>query len=178
MTRLKLKLFVLSLLVESYICLQVVRLDRFTFDADDPSLFVSHLALLDQGYNRSYLTGHVVLTRDLNELLITSSMDIIRPHRPEMRLYKVTLNFCSILTNAYKNKFIKTMYHGFATFLDVRPKCPLKANLNYSYARAYIDEKLIPNLIPDCTYRLKMSFQQKSKQLAHMQLDGRLITKF
>ncbi|KAH8328520.1 hypothetical protein KR067_010359 [Drosophila pandora] len=177
MTRLKLELFVLGFLVESCICPQVVKLDRFTFDPDDPSLFVSESAILDQDYNRSYISGHVVLTRELNDLMITSSMDIIRSHRPEMRLYKVTLNFCSILNNAYKNKFVKTLYHSFAAFLNTRPKCPLKANFNYSFERAYVDEKLIPSLIPDCTYRLKMSFQLKSKQLAHMQLDGRYMSK-
>lgn len=143
MTRLKLKLFVLSFLVESCICPQVVKLDRFTFDPDDPSLFVSESAILDQDYNRSYISGHVVLTRELNDLMITSSMDIIRSHRPEMRLYKVTLNFCSILNNAYKNKFVKTLYHSFAAFLNTRPKCPLKAVSENPYSLAYISEQKI-----------------------------------
>ncbi|KAH8412544.1 hypothetical protein KR009_002932 [Drosophila setifemur] len=178
MSLLKINLLVLGWLVDCYICSpHIVSLDRFTFVADDRDLFISHSASLEQVNNRSYMSGHIMINRLLNDITLVSSMDIIRPHRPEMRLYNVKLNFCSVLNNGYKNRFIKTLYNTYAEFLNYKPKCPLKPNFNYSLTRAYVDEDILPDLLPECSYRLKMIFQLKSKLLAHMQLDGRLITK-
>ncbi|XP_017068041.1 uncharacterized protein LOC108105812 [Drosophila eugracilis] len=173
----KLSLLVLSSLINCYLCGHVVYVDRFTFTADDHDLFLSQNAIIEQESNRSYLSGHMMINRLINDLTVVSSMDILRPPRPEMRLYNVKLNFCSVLNNGYKNKFIRMLYNSYADFLNSKPKCPLKPNFNYSLTRAYIDEQLIPDLLPECTYRLKMSFQHKSKLLAHMQIDGKLLVK-
>ncbi|KAH8266599.1 hypothetical protein KR018_002933 [Drosophila ironensis] len=175
MSQLRVNLFVLSGLVHCCMCAHVVYLDRFTFVADDHDLFLSHSTVLEQVHNRSYMSGHMVISRLINDITLVSSMDIIRPHRPEMRLYNVKLDFCSVLNNGYKNKFIKTIYNSYAEFLNTKPKCPLKPNFNYSLTRAYIDETIIPDLLPESTYRFKIAFQHKSKQLAHMLLDGRLL---
>ncbi|XP_017132346.1 uncharacterized protein LOC108149359 [Drosophila elegans] len=173
----KLSLLVFGLLANCFLCAHVVHVDRFVFTVDVQDLFVSQSAFLEQEYNRSYFSGHIMINRPINELTLLSSMDILRPPRPEMRLYNVKLNFCSIFNNGYKNKFIKMMYNNYADFLNTKPKCPLKANYNYTLTRAYIDEALLPDLLPECTYRMKMAFQHKSKLLAHMQVDGRLLVK-
>ncbi|KAH8340555.1 uncharacterized protein [Drosophila kikkawai] len=177
MSLLKLKLLVLSWMAERCLSAQVVHLDRFTFTVDDHALFLSQSAVLEQEHNRSYLSGHMMINRLVNDITLTSSMDIIRPRRPEMRLYNVKLNFCSVLNNGYKNKFIRLLYNNYAGFLNTKPKCPLKPNFNYSLTRAFVDEDLLPDLLPECTYRFRASFEQKSKPLAHMQLDGRLVAK-
>ncbi|XP_020809484.1 uncharacterized protein LOC110185128 [Drosophila serrata] len=177
MSLLKLNLLVLSLIPDSCLCAHIVLLDRFTFTVDDHALFLSQSAVLEQEQNRSYLSGHMLINRLVNDITLSSTMDIIRPRRPEMRLYTVKLNFCSVLNNGYKNKFIRTLYNNYAGFLNTKPKCPLKPNFNYSLTRAYVDEDLLPDLLPECTYRFRATFEQKSKLLAHMQLDGRLVAK-
>ncbi|KAH8292835.1 hypothetical protein KR054_011948 [Drosophila jambulina] len=174
---LTLNLLALSWMAEHCLCAMVVHLDRFTFTVDDHALFLSQSAVLEQEQNRSYLSGHIVINRLVNDITLSSSMDIIRPRRPEIRLYNVKLNFCSVLNNGYKNKFIRMIYNNYAGFLNTKPKCPLKPNLNYSLTRAYVDEDLLPDLLPECTYRFRAAFEQKSKLLAHMQIDGRLIAK-
>ncbi|XP_016978110.1 uncharacterized protein LOC108043810 [Drosophila rhopaloa] len=173
----KLCLLVLASLINCYLCAHVVHVDRFIFTVDDHDLFVSQSAFLEQESNRSYLSGHMMINRLINDLTLVSSMDILRPPRPEMRLYNVKLNFCSILNNGYKNKFIRMLYNNYAEFLNAKPKCPLKPNFNYTLTRAYVDEDMLPDLLPECSYRMKMSFQQKSKLLAHIQFDGRLLVK-
>ncbi|EDV58667.1 uncharacterized protein LOC6542009 [Drosophila erecta] len=173
----KLRLLVFSSLVNWSLCAHVVFVDRFTFTVDDRDLFLSQSAVVEQDGNRSYLSGHMVINRLVNDLILTSSMDITRPHRPELRLYNVQLNFCSVLNNGYKNKFIRLLYNNYAEFLNTKPKCPLRPNFNYSLHRAYIDEAMLPDLLPECTYRMKMSFKNKSKLLAHMQIEGKLRTK-
>ncbi|KAI8042608.1 hypothetical protein M5D96_003921, partial [Drosophila gunungcola] len=130
-------LLVFGLLVNCFLCAHVVHVDRFVFTVDVQDLFVSQSAFLEQESNRSYFSGHIMINRPINELTLLSSIDILRPSRPEMRLYN---------------------------------------NYNYTLTRAYIDEALLPDLLPECTYRMKMAFQHKSKLLAHMQVDGRLLT--
>ncbi|XP_016961929.1 uncharacterized protein LOC108032560 [Drosophila biarmipes] len=173
----QLRLLVFSSLINCFLCAHVVFVDRFSFIVDDHDLFLSQSAVLEQESNRSYISGNMMINRLVNDLTLVSSMDIKRPSRPEMRLYSVKLNFCSILNNGYKNRFIRMLYNNYAQFLNTKPKCPLKPNFNYTLTRAYVDEEMLPDLLPECTYRMKMSFQQKSKQLAHMQIDGRLLTK-
>ncbi|XP_016998307.2 uncharacterized protein [Drosophila takahashii] len=171
----KLSLLVFSSLINCFLGAHVVYVDRFTFNVDDHDLFLSQSAVLEQESNRSYLSGHMMINRLINDLILVSSMDVMRPKRPEMRLYSVKLNFCSVLNNGYKNKFIRMLYNNYAEFLNTKPKCPLKPNFNYSLTRAYVDEDMLPDLLPECTFRLKMSFHHKSKLLAHMQTDGKLI---
>ncbi|XP_017047731.1 uncharacterized protein LOC108092602 [Drosophila ficusphila] len=173
----KLRLLVFSSLINCYLCGHVVLVDRFTFTVDDPGLFASQSAFLEKESNRSYFSGHLIFNRVINELTLVSSMDIMRPPSIELRLYSVKLNLCSVLNNGYKNKFIRIFYNSYANFLNAKPKCPLKPNFNYTLTRAYMDEELLPELLPECTYRVKMSFQQQSKLLGHMQIDGRVLIK-
>jgi len=122
----KLSLLVFSSLINCFFSAHVVLVDRFTFIVDDHDLFLSQSAVVEQESNRSYLSGHIVINRLVNDLTLVSSMDIMRPPRPDMRLYTVKLNFCSILNNAYKNRFIRMLYNNYAEFLNTKPKCPLK----------------------------------------------------
>ncbi|XP_002132312.2 uncharacterized protein [Drosophila pseudoobscura] len=152
----------------------VLQVDLFSFAVDDPAIIVSQSAYVEQEQNRSYLSGHLIFNKTVNEITMRSSMNISRPRLPEVRLFDVKLNVCQMISNGYKNRFVRVFYNSYASFVNTRPACPIKANFNYTLTRAYLNEKVLPELLPQCIFRMQLVFQHQSKPLAHMQLNGRL----
>ncbi|XP_034670247.1 uncharacterized protein LOC117902764 [Drosophila subobscura] len=152
----------------------VLHVDYFTFVVDDAKVIVSQSAFVEQEQNRSYLSGHLIFNRSLNEITMRSSMNISRSRMPEVRLFDVKLNVCHVISNVYRNRFVRIFYNSFASFVNAKPVCPIKPNFNYTLTRAYLNEEVLPELLPQCSFRMNLNFQHKSKPLAHMQLDGRL----
>ncbi|EDW76080.2 uncharacterized protein Dwil_GK19054 [Drosophila willistoni] len=152
----------------------LVRVDHFNFHVDDPLIILSQSAFIEQDVNRSYLSGHLLFSEPLKDIILQTSLDINRPKLPRMRLFDVRLEICHIMNNGYKNKFVRQFYNNFASFVNENATCPLKPHFNYTLNRAYVNDDVFPDFLPECTYRMKLIFQHKSKTLAHIQLDGRL----
>ncbi|XP_022231926.2 uncharacterized protein LOC111080556 [Drosophila obscura] len=174
MSLLRLYLLVVGGYFSCCLAAYVLRVDNFTFVVDDPTIILSQSAFAEQEQNRSYLSGHMIFNRSLNEIMLRASMNISRPRLPELRLFDVKLNVCHVISNVYKNRFVKIFYNSYASFLNNKPLCPIKTNFNYTLTRAYLNEEVLPELLPQCSFCMKLIFHHKSKPLAHMQLDGRL----
>ncbi|KAH8404938.1 hypothetical protein KR222_011061, partial [Zaprionus bogoriensis] len=152
----------------------LVRVDQFSFVPDDRDCVISQSSFVEQEGNRSYLSGHLMVSRPLNEITMLASMDMMRPKFQRIRLFENKLEFCSFSANAYRSKFMRQLYNNYVSFLNTPPVCPLKANFNYTLHRAFVDDRFLPDFLPECSYLMKVEFQHKSKRLAHMLFSGHI----
>ncbi|KAL7739624.1 hypothetical protein ACLKA6_018838 [Drosophila palustris] len=164
--------FIISCALAEY----VIRVDQFDFVPEDRELIVSQSSLLEQDGNRSYLSGHLVFSRSLNDIKLFTSMDIARPKFPRIRMFDKKLDLCSFFANDYRSKFVRQIYNSFISFLNVAPSCPLKADFNYSLHRGYVDDRYLPDFLPDCSFFAKLEFLHKSNRLARMLFSGHIST--
>ncbi|XP_064553563.1 uncharacterized protein LOC135438932, partial [Drosophila montana] len=152
----------------------LVRVDQFNFEVGDRELILSQSASIEQDGNRSYLSGHLIVAKPINEISMLASMDISRHNLPRVHLFDTKMNLCSFLNNEYKSKFVQQFYNRYVNFINVRPRCPLQANVNYSLQRSYIDERMLPELLPECSYFFKLEFRNKTKHLAQVHISGHI----
>ncbi|XP_030556138.1 uncharacterized protein LOC115759356 [Drosophila novamexicana] len=165
---------VIIFLLSSALAEYLVRVDQFNFEVGDRELIVSQSASIEQDGNRSYLSGHLIVAKPINEISMLASMDISRPSLPRVRLFATKMDLCSFFNNDYKSKFVQQFYNRYVNFINVRPRCPLQANVNYSLQRSYIDERILPELLPECSYFLKLEFRNKTKHLAQVLISGHI----
>ncbi|XP_023163968.1 uncharacterized protein LOC111594752 [Drosophila hydei] len=152
----------------------VVSVDSFVFDPIDREVVLSQSATIEHVGNRSYLSGHLYLGRAVDNLIALGSLEISRPKLPRVRLFNSKFDLCGFLKNDYKSKFLQQFHYRFVTFTNVRPLCPLKPHLNYTLERSYLDERILPELLPECSYFLNVEFLEKAKRLAEMHISGQL----
>ncbi|EDV94077.1 uncharacterized protein LOC6570042 [Drosophila grimshawi] len=150
----------------------VVLVDHFDFEPVDRELIVSNSAFIEQEGNRSYISGHLQLGRTLNEIIMLTSMDISRPRLPRVRLFDTKLDLCAFLNNAYRSKFVRHFYKRFVNFVNIQPTCPIQAHINYSLTRSYLDESVLPELLPACSYFLKVEIRNRTSRFAIIHLSG------
>lgn len=105
----------------------VIRVDKFDFVADDREWLISQSSFVEQEGNRSYLSGHLVLSRPVPEITMIASLDMLRPKFQSIRLFENKLEFCTFSANAYRSKFLRQIYNNYVSFLNTPPVCPLKA---------------------------------------------------
>lgn len=175
----------------------VVTVDRFVFTPIDRELIPSQSATIEHVGNRSYLSGHLYLGRSVDNVIALASLEISRPNLPRVRLFNSKFDVCSFLKNTYKSKFLQQFHYRFVTFTNVQPSCPLKPvsrvfgtnfqslfvycitnlcfqHLNYTLERSYIDERILPELLPECSYFFNVEFREKTKPLANLHISGQL----
>ncbi|XP_017857666.1 PREDICTED: uncharacterized protein LOC108610222 [Drosophila arizonae] len=152
----------------------VVSVDRFVFTPIDRELIPSQSATIEHVGNRSYLSGHLYLGRSVDNVIALASLEISRPNLPRVRLFNSKFDVCSFLKNTYKSKFLQQFHYRFVNFINVQPSCPLKPHLNYTLERSYIDERILPELLPECSYFFNVEFREKTKPLANLHISGQL----
>lgn len=116
-------LFIISCALAEY----MIHVDQFNFVPDDREIIVSQSSFIEQDGNRSYLSGHLVFSRSLNDIKLFTSLDIARPKLPRVRLFDKKLDVCSFFTNDYRSKFVRQIYNNYISYLNAAPSCPLKA---------------------------------------------------
>ncbi|XP_030377778.1 uncharacterized protein LOC115626538 [Scaptodrosophila lebanonensis] len=151
-----------------------IRIHIFDFRVDDSEIILSNAFKLEQELDRSYVSGYLMFSQQLEPINMVAVLNVTRSHMPSLRMFNTQIDACRMLNNGYKNKFVKQIYNTFFTFVNTRPKCPLKANFNYTLTRAYVDEKLFPDFLPDCNISISLQFEHKSKSLALLNISGRL----
>ncbi|XP_034473949.1 uncharacterized protein LOC117781308 [Drosophila innubila] len=156
--------FSLLLTISCALAEYMILVDQFNFVPEDRKLIISQSSFVEQDANRSYLSGHLVFSRSLNDIKLFTSMDIARPNFPRVRLFDKKLDVCSFFTNDYRSKFVRQIYNNYISYLNVVPSCPLKAHFNYSLHRGYVDDRYLPDFLPDCSFFIKFEFLYKSNQ--------------
>lgn len=77
--------------------------------------------------NYSSISAFLILERNIDELEMETSLDMLRPNKQLMRLYHMRLDACQFLTTIHKNRifnlFAKSVNRGSKGLL----KCPLIA---------------------------------------------------
>ncbi|KAH8274098.1 hypothetical protein KR044_010380, partial [Drosophila immigrans] len=162
------------LIVGSVFSEYVIRVNRFEFRIEDREIITSQSSILEQDSNRSYLSGHLQFSRPISDIQLFTTMDIQRPKVPRMRLFEKKMDLCSFFSNNYRSKFVRQLYNNYMSFINEPPKCPLKANFNYSLHRAYVDDSYLPDFLPECRFFMKLEFSHKSKRTANMIFTGEL----
>lgn len=105
----------------------VVRVDQYSFVPVDRELVISQGSLIEQEGNRSYVSGYLMFSRDVHEVTMFASLDMLRPKFQRIRLFENKLEFCTFSANAYKSKFLRQLYKNYVSYLNTLPICPLKA---------------------------------------------------
>ncbi|KAH8415236.1 hypothetical protein KR215_009980, partial [Drosophila sulfurigaster] len=162
------------LLISSVYSEYLIRVNRFDFRTEDHELITSQGSFVVQDGNRSYLYGHLIFSRPFDDIQLLTTMDIQRQKKQRMRLFEKKMDMCSFFGNHYRSKFVQQLHHNYMSYLNEKPKCPLKANFNYSLYRAYVDDSYLPEFIPECRFFMKLEFSHKTKRVANMFFNGEL----
>ncbi|XP_030243540.1 uncharacterized protein LOC115563939 [Drosophila navojoa] len=122
--------------------------------------------------NRSTLNIAWILKRQIDQLDLETSLDMIRSDKQQLRLYHIHLDACKFLTTIHKNRiftlFAKSVMRGSNGHL----KCPLKPNLNYTISNMHLSEDDFPQYVPECHFKAMTKFYIHQKVAIRMLLEG------
>lgn len=105
----------------------IIRVDQYSFVPVDRELVIGQGSVIEQEGNRSYVSGHLMFSRDVHEVTMFASLDMLRPKSRRVRLFENKLEFCTFSANAYKSKFLRQLYNNYVSYINTPPICPLKA---------------------------------------------------
>lgn len=105
---------------------------RFVFDA----VVVKHWApdlveelnfTMTQLNNRSLISGHLILKRNIDSLYVNTTMDFWKDGKEKRRLYNLQMDACHFLTMVHKNRLLNIFAKSFQKHTNGKLICPLKA---------------------------------------------------
>lgn len=77
--------------------------------------------------NRSFINCNVRVNRNIYELEMDSTMDMILPNNHMRRLYNVHFNACTFLVNIHKARVFDIIAKSFAKVFEGNMTCPVVA---------------------------------------------------
>lgn len=105
---------------------------RFVFDVVTvkhwaPDLVEELNYTLIQLNNRSYISGHLILKRNIDSLYVNSTMDFWKGGKEKHRLYSLQMDACNFLKMVHKNLLLNMFAKSFQKHANGRLVCPFKA---------------------------------------------------
>lgn len=105
---------------------------RFVFDVVTvkhwaPDLVEELNYTMVQHNNRSYISGHLILKRNIDSLYVNTTMDFWKNGKEKRRLYNMQMDACQFLTIIHKNRLLNIFAKSFQTHTNGKLICPLKA---------------------------------------------------
>lgn len=170
-------------------------IEEFVPKAGVTTLFDDLSCKLKQINMRSYLTCNFRLTRQVDEVKMDSSLDLLRPKKPVVRLYNVHFDACQYLTMQHKNPLFGVFKKSINDAFNDTLKCPLKAvneeiilkfhsliqncfflqNFNYTLSNWFINENNFPSIVPECNVKALTKLQIENKVALTLILRGRVM---
>lgn len=75
--------------------------------------------------NQSYINGHIVFQRYFNVIEFESTLDLFRPHKEKMRLFKIKMDGCSYAKVTHKNLVQSLIARTFLKHTKGELGCPI-----------------------------------------------------
>lgn len=101
-------------------------IDEFVPKASAPNFIDKCGCNLKQINMRSYLSCYFRILHPINELQMDSSLDLLRPNKPMVRLYNVHCDACEYLNMDHKNPLLIVFKKSISNAFNNTLKCPLK----------------------------------------------------
>lgn len=171
-------------------------IEEFVPKAAFTTLFDDLSCKLKQINMRSYLTCNFRLNRQIDEVKMNSSLDLLRPNKPVVRLYNVHFDACQYLTMHHKNPLFSVFTKSINDAFNDTLKCPLKAvneeiilkfhsltknfffflqNFNYTLSNWFINENNFPSIVPECNVKALTKLYMEKKVTLTLILRGRVM---
>ncbi|KAH8404831.1 hypothetical protein KR222_004928 [Zaprionus bogoriensis] len=144
--------------------------------------------------NRSFLSCSMIVSRNIYEIELDSSLDMIQPNKQTRRLYSVRFNACQFLVTFHKTRIFNVIAKSIAKSINGNLTCPIVSvntknfneklslisiyffqNFNYSLTNWYLEDNFFPRYVPECRFKVFTKFFSKNKCILSYTLLGRII---
>ncbi|EDW13448.1 uncharacterized protein LOC6578084 [Drosophila mojavensis] len=122
--------------------------------------------------NRSTLSIAWILKRQIDQMDLETSLDIIKSDKQKMRLYHIRLDACKFLTTIHKNRIFTLLAKSVNRGSNEHLKCPLKPSFNYTISNMHLSEDDFPQYVPECHFKAISKFYIHQKVAVRMLLEG------
>ncbi|KAH8328519.1 hypothetical protein KR067_010360 [Drosophila pandora] len=152
--------------------------EEFTIKYKDPDLFEKLESTLTQRDNRSFVNAEMILTRNVTDVGVHTSMDFWKPNtHQKKKMYDIRVDACPILRRVQNNKFFNLYIKSFKRHVNFNLACPLKSNHSYKLMDWYLDEMDLPHFIPIGVFRTVTEYFTMKKMVISIVAKGQCISK-
>lgn len=102
-------------------------IEEFTSKAGIIDLFDNLRCNVTQLNSRSFINCNFRLNQQIEEVQMDSTLDLLRPNKPVIRLYNVHFDACQYLTMSHKNPLFNVFTKSIKTAFNDTLTCPLRA---------------------------------------------------
>lgn len=102
-------------------------IEEFTPKAGVMNLFDDLHCNVTQLNSRSLVNCNIRLNQQIGEVQMDSTLDLLRPNKPVIRLYNVHFDACQYLTMSHKNPLFGVFKKSIKTAFNDTLTCPLRA---------------------------------------------------
>ncbi|EDV94080.1 GH25132 [Drosophila grimshawi] len=150
-------------------------IDRLTVMHWEPEIIEELNYSMIQLNNRSYVSGNLQLKRDIDKIVVNTTLDFWNMDNKKTRLYKLQTDACIFLANIHKNRLLNIFAKSFDKHTAGQLKCPLKGKFNYTLNNWYLDEMDFPAYLPAGTFQTNTEILVEKKKTIYVMVRGRLL---
>ncbi|KAH8404829.1 hypothetical protein KR222_004930 [Zaprionus bogoriensis] len=173
---------------------------RFVFDTVNINHWVPDIVdalnhTITQLNNRSYVSGYLILKRNIDNLYVNTTMDFWKGGTEKRRLYNLYMDACQFLSMVHKNLLLNIFSKSFKKHTNGILTCPLKAvnisliyycdmpislslnsqKFNYTLNNWFLDEEDFPNFLPEGTFQTLTEYLIHKKKAFRILTRGRIV---
>ncbi|XP_028895883.2 uncharacterized protein LOC114803979 [Zeugodacus cucurbitae] len=131
---------------------------------------------LSRRNNRVYTSGSLRLRQPIARLEANAVLDIYSSHGQLKNIFNLSVDCCAIVANGRHNsRTFDNILQSIFTKINVLPKCPLKANLNYTITDFDVNESILPVYIPKTYFNTSLYFRYEGRPAGQAIVVGRVL---
>ncbi|EDV94078.1 uncharacterized protein LOC6570043 [Drosophila grimshawi] len=150
-------------------------IDRLTVRHWEPEIVEELNYSLIQLNNRSYISANLLLKRDIDKIVVNTTLDGCTMDNRKIRLFKLQTDVCIFLANIHKNRLLNIFAKSLNKHTAGQLTCPLKGKFNYTLNNWYLDELDFPTYVPAGTFQANTEFFVDTKKTIYVMVRGRVL---
>ncbi|XP_030556139.1 uncharacterized protein LOC115759357 [Drosophila novamexicana] len=121
-----------------------------------------------------FVNCNMILRRNVNQVDVVATLDILKTNNKTMRLFNVRLDGCQFFDTLHKNLLFNVFAKSLTTAIHGSLKCPVISHFNYTLNNWSLEETEFPNYMPECLFKADLTFLEHDKSALHLEIDGRI----
>ncbi|XP_068151033.1 uncharacterized protein [Drosophila tropicalis] len=125
--------------------------------------------------NRSYISGHLILRKNIERIDVRTRLQVARPHGKKKKFYDVRLEGCQFLKTVHSNRLLNIFSNSFRKHTNQNLTCPIKAHLNYTMDNWFMDEQDFPSYVPAGAFDTLTEYFMRKNMVFRITVNGRIV---